>query len=74
MLGNIDVLLDQNKSPLYFLDLINIINREWDVLKNIFELEKSRILFMLNEINEMRKDAHANSIDEDDFTQMRLYF
>ncbi|MBI9050229.1 MAG: ATP-binding protein [Anaerolineaceae bacterium] len=62
-----------DSSPLYFLELINIINREWEIYKNIFEQEKNRLLFILNEINSFRKDAHSNNLNDDEFTQLRLH-
>ncbi len=72
---DIDQLFDNANCPLFFLDLINIINREWDVFQNVFELDKNQILVMLNEINRLRNaDAHAKNPTEDEFTQIRLYF
>lgn len=70
----IDTLLDPEASPLYFLDLINIINREWELFQYVFELEKGKLLIILDEINALRKDAHSNAISADDFTQLRLHF
>jgi len=49
--NNIEVLLDRDKSPLYFLDLINTINREWPLFQNVFEMEKEKLLMVLNDIN-----------------------
>lgn len=72
---NIESLLDRDKSPLYFINLIEIINREWSIFQNLFEMDKDKILLILREINTMgRPDAHARGISEDDFTQIRLYF
>ncbi|NLE06695.1 MAG: hypothetical protein GX638_18075, partial [Crenarchaeota archaeon] len=69
--NNLDILLSKDDSPLYFLDIVQIISREWENFKNIFEMEKDKTLFILNEINESgRPDAHANSISENDFTQI----
>lgn len=72
----LDKILSKNDSPLYFLDLVNIIKREWDkCFKNIFEIDKTKISLMLEEINRIgRPDAHAKSISKDDFDQLRIYF
>jgi len=70
----VEILLARNKSLLYFKDLINIIIREWDVFKNVFNIEKEKLRVILNEINEFRVDAHANMGSDDEFTQIRLHF
>ncbi len=72
---DIDFVLHRDNSPLYFLDLKNLINREWETFKNIFEMEKNKFFVIMDEINLYgRPDAHAKSINNDDFTQLRLYF
>lgn len=71
---SIDELMDSDKSPLYLLDLINILNREWDLFLNIFEMDKNKLMGILNEINYLRRDAHSNNLSNDEFTQLRLYF
>jgi hypothetical protein len=70
----IDHTLHVDNSPLFFLDLRNIILREWEIFKNIFEIEKSKLEVVLDEINEGRIDAHSKTTDEDQFTQLRLHF
>jgi hypothetical protein len=73
--SDIEVLLAKDSSPLFFLELINIIKREWDLFQNVFEMEKTRIELMLEEINSVgRPDAHAKYVNKDEFTQLRLYF
>lgn len=73
--NDIDVLLARDSSPLFFLDLIAIIKREWSGVQNLFELEKNKIEIMLEEINSSgRPDAHAKYVDNDEFAQLRLYF
>ena len=69
-------LLDADSSPLFFLDLINIISKNWAVFQNIFEKhEKARILQLLQDINDIgRPDAHAKGIGSDDFAQLRLHY
>lgn len=73
--SDLNGLLDKDKSPLYFLDLISLIKREWSSLDKLFTIDKTKLTIMLDEINAVgRPDAHAKSISEDDFTQLRLYF
>ena len=73
--NDVDVLLARDTSPLFFLELIAIIRREWTVLQNVFELEKGKVEIMLDEINTSgRPDAHAKYVDKDEFAQLRLYF
>ncbi|EIU4421134.1 ATP-binding protein [Pseudomonas aeruginosa] len=68
-------LMCRDASPLFFLELINIIRREWSSLENIFSLDKARLIVMLEEINSIgRPDAHAKAISKDDFQQLRLHF
>lgn len=71
---DINSILDKDGSPLYFLDLIQIINREWEHLGKIFNMEKGKTVYILGEINELgRPDAHAKGIERDIFTQLRLH-
>ena len=73
--SDVDVLMSRDTSPLFFLELISVIKREWDAVQNVFELEKNKVVIMLEEINACRRpDAHAKYIDNDEFTQLRLYF
>lgn len=68
-------ILDKGDSPLFFLDLKNIMNNNWDIFQNIFELEKQKVIFILDDINSIgRPDAHAKEISKDDFSQLRLHF
>lgn len=72
---DVDQILHKDYSPLFFLELINIIDREWEAFSNVFNLEKTKLIVILKEINESgRPDAHAKSISDDDFNQLRLYF
>ena len=72
---DLNALLDKDKSPLYLLDLVNVIKREWASVENLFSLDKTKLTVMLEEINTKgRPEAHAKAIAEDDFTQLRLYF
>lgn len=74
--NELNILLSKSESPLFFLDLINIIKKEWEeCFKNIFTFDKEKIMLILNDINTLgRPDAHAKDISKDDFTQVRLHF
>lgn len=68
-------LLHKGESPLFFLDLKNILNKYWEVFQNIFEIEKQKIILILDDINSIgRPDAHAKEVSKDDFIQLRLHF
>jgi hypothetical protein len=72
---DLNALLDKDKSPLFLLELVSIVKREWASLDNLFTIDKTKFTLMLEEINSTgRPEAHAKSISEDDFTQLRLYF
>ena len=71
----LEELFSTENSPLFLLDLINIVGKEWQIFKNVFELEKDKFMFVIKEINEIgRPDAHAKHITDDDFLQLRLHF
>ena len=72
--SDIDVLLARDTSPLYFRELIAVVKREWPALQNVFELEKGKLVLILEEINESgRPDAHAKYLSDDEFAQLRLH-
>lgn len=72
---DIDALLNPESSDLYFLELIQLIDREWDVFQNIFEMDKDELRVILKSVNkDGRPDAHAKAIDSDTFAQLRLHF
>jgi hypothetical protein len=72
---DIDALLDPESSGLFFLELIQLIERDWEVFQNIFEMEKDETRVLLNSVNrDGRPDAHAKAIDADTFAQLRLHF
>ena len=73
--SDFDILLARDDSPLFFLELIAVIERKWSVFQNVFEMEKNKLELMLKEINSSgRPDAHAKYVDKDEFAQLRLYF
>ncbi|WP_226488927.1 adenylyl-sulfate kinase [Pseudomonas sp. B20] len=72
---NINLLLDRDKSPLFLLELINIIKREWAIFDKSLEADKTKLMYMLEEINLFgRPEAHAKNLTRDEFTQLRLHF
>lgn len=72
---DLNALLDRDSSPLYLLDLVNLLKREWVSFENLFSIEKNKLTVILEEVNSKgRPEAHAKAIAEDDFTQLRLYF
>lgn len=71
---DLDHLLSRDDSPLYFLDLVCIIEREWSLFEHLLEGRKDRISFVLREINDVgRPDAHAKFVSNKAFTQLRGY-
>ena len=72
----LDELLAKNGSPLYFQELCQIIQKEWEkVFGNIFSATtKTELSVMLTYINRFRSpEAHAGDVTEDEFSQYRLY-
>lgn len=64
-----------NSSPLYLLDLKNILSQNWENFLNFLDgFEKQRFLIMLEDINKYRVDAHAKDIEDEDFKQLRIHF
>lgn len=64
-----------NNTQLFFIDLRNILNKNWDKFSNVLhDFEKVKFLMILDDLNKYRVDAHAKDIDETDFKQIRIYF
>ena len=73
--ADLSTLLSADASPLYLLELVNIFRKEWGAVQNLISIDKAKFILMLEEINSVgRPDAHAKSISQDDFLQLRLYF
>jgi hypothetical protein len=73
--NDLGTILSADSSPLFFLDLVNLIKSEWDGFQHIFDMEKNKATLILEEINRIgRPDAHAKNIANNDFDQVRLYF
>jgi hypothetical protein len=73
---DLELLLSRDESPLFFLDLANLVRKEWGPFQNLFDgYTKEKITIVLDEINASgRPDAHAKYVTEDEFTQLRLHF
>lgn len=72
---DLNSILDRDASPLFLLELIGLIGREWAHFANVMDVEKNRLIMMLEEVNSIgRPDAHAKSLSDEDFQQLRLYF
>ena len=65
-------LFDPNISEVYFSDLSKIISKEWEVFKNIFERSRQETFSSLDFINKSRVDAHAKTIDSEQFSYFRI--
>lgn len=72
---SIEDFLNPDKSEIFLLDYIQIIQKEWESFKHIFDMEKTEFQTIFQHLNKHgRVDAHAKTIEEDEFTQLRLYF
>lgn len=69
-------LLDRTKSPLFFLELIQLLNKEWGSLGCLFDgLTKDTVLFHLGYINEYgRPDAHGKEVSREQVSQLDCSF
>ncbi|WP_338444223.1 ATP-binding protein [Pseudomonas sp. LTR0] len=69
-------LLDRTRSPLFFLDLVHLLTKEWEHLAKVFEgLTKDTVLFHLSYINEHgRPDAHGKEVSKDQVNQLDCSF
>lgn len=68
-------LLDVERSPLFLLEVVELINKNWTLFEHIFEVRKDKVINALRDINETgRPDCHALSVGGDDFQQLRLHF
>ncbi|APQ10354.1 hypothetical protein BJP27_02095 [Pseudomonas oryzihabitans] len=72
----INELLDRTKSPLFFLELVQLLSKEWESLGKIFEgLTKDAVLYHLNYINEHgRPDAHGKEVSKEQINQLDCSF
>jgi len=71
---DLENIFSPDNSPLYFLELAQVLGREWESFKHIFPFDKNKTIVMLEEINSMRRDAHSNEITLDALNELRIYF
>lgn len=65
-------IFDGASVDLYFMDLIKIINKRYDIFKNVFGANQADIIRKLEAVNERRADAHANTLSEDEMNYFRV--
>jgi len=65
-------LFDANKSGILFLDLCKIVRKHWDCFKNILGPDKNEVFTKMDLINNLRVDAHAKEITQDEFQMFRI--
>jgi hypothetical protein len=64
--------LNPNVATVYFEDLRKIINKEWNIFKNIFGLDQDKFNANMKVINEHRDDAHSKEITDDEMSLVRV--
>lgn len=67
-------LFNPNKVKIYFRYITNLIEKEWDLFKNIFTTNKEECIIMLNTINKNRIDAHSANLTDSQFNYLRCCF
>lgn len=65
-------LFDGNKSGILFSDLPKLISKHWGSFSNILGKDKVKLERDLNTINELRVDAHAKSITDEEMAVFRV--
>lgn len=60
-------LFDPSKSKIYFRYLVRIIENHWGAFQHVFSDEKYTVVRRLDQINELRKDAHAGIVSSEEF-------
>jgi hypothetical protein len=66
-------LFSDSKTPLFFLDLRNILQREWDTFRFVFDRPQGTVCQYLDDLNEARRGpAHAKDMTDEMFGRARL--
>jgi len=60
---SLDSILGGKSRKLYLKDLKEIICREWDLFKHVFENDKKAFELRMDIVNQGRADAHANPVE-----------
>lgn len=64
-------LFNPNKSIIYWEDLRKIIEKEWPQFEHIFGKDKQRFSLAMQTINDLRCDAHAKGVSEEEMALFR---
>ncbi|MBZ0317848.1 MAG: AAA-like domain-containing protein [Anaerolineae bacterium] len=67
-----DEVLDQ----LYLLDLVNIIEKNWEAFQALeqYKLQKRKVSLLLEHVNDHRPDAHAKPITSSELATLRVIY
>src|SRR5207302_1327580 len=65
---------DQMWENLYFNELKDVLDRQWDAFQSWFAEDKSNVLEWMDHVNKSRVDAHARSLSEEDLAYLRVCF
>ena len=65
-------LFDGNKSGILFSDIPKLIKKHWDCFTNVLGRDKERVVRDLHTINELRVDAHAKEITDEEMAVFRV--
>ncbi len=65
-------LFDGNKSGILFSDLPKLIRKHWDCFSNVLGHDKAKVERDLQIINELRVDAHAKDITDEEMAVFRF--
>jgi hypothetical protein len=65
-------LFDVNRSGILFSDLPKIIGKHWECFRNILGRNKEQLVRDLATINELRVDAHAKQISDEEMAVFRV--
>lgn len=65
-------LFDGNRSGILFSDIPKLINKHWDCFTNVLGRDKEKVARDLHTINELRVDAHAKEISDEEMAVFRV--
>lgn len=65
-------IFDGNRSGILFSDIPKLIRKHWDCFMNVFGQDKEKVVQDLNTINELRADAHAKDITDEEMAVFRV--
>ncbi len=65
-------LFDGNRSGILFSDIPKVIRKHWECFKNVFGRDMEKVERDLKTINELRADAHAKDITDEEMAVFRV--